>query len=455
MVKEDMRRGEITPTREAYGTSLKIALPAVAEMVSIALMGMIDMVMVGRIGPAAVASVALTAQPRMLFLSAFFAINIAATAIIARNKGAGDMDAARWCLRHTLVIGLFFGVLLTFVAIYFARPLMGLVGAQPDTIGPSSAYFSIIGMVLVPQVLTGTICAAQRACGNTKITFKVNVTAKIISVLLNFLLIEGRFGFPRLEVEGAAISTAIATVVAFFLALASVTRKDSLLKLSFSDNWRFDRAIMRSLGRLSSGGLMEQLGMRFGFLLYARVVAGLGTQEFAAHAITQQLMVLSFALADGLGAATTSLVGQNLGKKRPDLSIMYGKIGMRLALGTAICLATVCILFRFHFPLLFTDDEWIINTTATLILLLALIQPLQTSQLAMGGSLRGAGDTRYVAFTMMVSVGVMRPLLGFLFTYPFGWGLIGAWVAIVIDQSARLVMLFTRFVGGKWIKAKV
>jgi len=455
MVRDDQRLGTITPSKEAYSESLKIAIPGMAEMVSIALMGMIDTVMVGRVGSSAVAAVGLTQQPRMIMLSVFMAMNIAMTAIVARSKGAGDMNKAKSALRHAIMIGLGLGLLLTVLGVVFAEPLLYLAGAQYDTIGPSSMYFRITSFALIFQVLTATICAAQRACGNTKITMRVNVTAKIISVCLNFLLIEGRFGFPRLEVEGAAISTVIATGIAFCLALASVIRKDSVLRISWLDSWKFELPMLKSMGRLASGGIAEQLALRVGFFLYARVVAGLGTDEFAAHIIVQQLMILSFTFADGIGAATTALVGQNLGKKRPDLSIMYGKIGMRLAWCVSAMLALTVFLIRNRFPVLFTNEPHIIAAASGVIMVLAIVMPIQTSQLVMGGSLRGAGDTRFVALTMLITVGIIRPVMGFLFTWTLGFGLIGAWIAIIFDQGLRLILLFRRFSGGKWIKAKV
>jgi len=453
MVKESMRRGEIPRSREAYGASLRIAFPAMVEMVSITLMGMIDTVMVGRLDSygIAVSAVGLTIQPRMIFLAVFFALNVAVTAIIARNKGAGDMDAVRSCLRIALVLNIFLGVGVTATSVMLARPMMLLAGAQADTIEPATSYFRISSYSLLLQIMTMTICAAQRACGNTKITMKVNVVAKVISVALNFLLIEGRFGFPRMEVEGAAWSTVIAAFVAFSLAVVSIMRKDSVFRLSKNDNFRFDMPMLKNVARLTLGGFVEQVGLRVGFFLYALVVANLGTEEFAAHLITMQLMALSFTFADGIGIATTSLVGQNLGKKRPDLSIMYGKIGLRLAIMVAAVLSLVCILIRFRFPMLFTPYEGIIETAAGLILILAVIMPIQTAQVVMGGSLRGAGDTRFVAITMVITVGILRPLGGFLITYPLGFGLTGAWFAILFDQSIRLVMLLTRFVRGKWI----
>ena len=450
-----MRRGDIPPSKEGYANSLRIALPAVAEMVSIALMGMIDTVMVGRLGPEAVAAVGLTMQPRMLFFAVFFALNVAVTAIVARNKGSGDINAARSCLRHAIMIVVVLSTLAAIGAIMLSTPLMRLGGAQYDTIGWAASYFRITSFAFPFQILTGTICAAQRAVGNTKITMKVNVAAKVVSVLLNILLIEGRFGFPRMEVDGAALSTVIAAGVAFTLAVASILHRDSLLRVSRRDNWRFEIPMLKSIGKLTSGGMFEQLALRFGFFAYARVVADLGTADFAAHMIAMQLMGLSFTFADGISAATTSLVGQNLGKNRPDLSIMYGKIGMRLAIACAAILSAFCIFGRYHFAMIFTDDQYIVAVSAQLIFILACVMPLQTSQLVMGGSLRGAGDTRYVAITMLITVGFLRPFLGFVMAYPLGFGVIGAWVAIVFDQLARLVMLFTRFARGKWIEAKV
>ena len=456
MVTPEKRIGEIPNTREAYKNSLRIAIPAVIEMVSISLMDMIDTMMVARVGPQAMSAVGITGQPRMLVLSIFFALNIALTAIIARKKGAGEMNEARSCLRHGLLLNFILGLKFTFLAFLFAPQLMMLARAQPDTIDYAVSYFRITNLVLVPQIMTMTICVAQRAIGNTKVALKVNVAAKVVSVVLNFLLIEGRFGFPRLEVDGVAYARSIAALVAFALALISILHKKSDLRISLKDRWTFQLPMLQSIGRLTAGGMLEQVSLRFGFFFYARVIAGLGTEAFAAHIIAMQLMVLSFTFADGIGAATTALVGQNLGKNRPDLSSMYGKIGMRLAIIVAAVLSSLCILFRHPFAMRFAlDYPDIASTAAGLILILAMILPLQTTQLVMGGSLRGAGDTKYVAFTMLIAVGAMRPFLGWLMVVPLGWGLTGAWIAMVFDQGARLIMLCTRFVRGKWMTAKV
>jgi Na+-driven multidrug efflux pump len=143
--------------------------------------------------------------------------------------------------------------------------------------------------------------------------------------------------------------------------------------------------------------------------------------------------------------------------KRPDLSFLYGKVGQRMALMVSVFLCAFTFFGRFWFPSLFTDDPYIIQTTAGLLLILMFVQPIQTSQLVMAGSLRGAGDTRFVAITMLVTVALARPLFSVLLVFDFGLGLglMGAWYAIIADQLLRLIMLYGRFARGKWTEIKV
>lgn len=455
MVKEKDRLGEITPTKEAYKTSINIAAPAVAEMMSLAVMGMVGTAMVGRIGPHAVAAVGLTAQPRMIFMSLFFALNVGVTAIVSRRKGEGDRDAARLCLRQAMMVNVILGLIVSTLAVIFAGWVMNLAGAQYDTIEPASGFFRIVGMGFILSAMTLTICAAQRGVGNTRITMTVNLTANVVNVAVNFLLIEGRFGLPRLEVSGAAVAMVVGHAVGLVMALRSVINKDAYLRISRKDGWRPNISMLRNIANIGGNSIFEQIAMRVGFFTYTRVVAGLGTNAFAAHQIAMQLMHLSFTFADGIAVATTALVGQNLGKKRPDLSIMYFKIGQRFALTVALLLGALSITTRSVFPTLFTDYPEIIAAAATIILILGFIQPVQASQIVMAGSLRGAGDTRFVAITMLLTVALIRPTVSMLFVNVFQLGLAGAWASVSVDQLARLIMLYRRFTRGKWLNVKV
>ena len=231
--------------------------------------------------------------------------------------------------------------------------------------------------------------------------------------------------------------------------------------------------------------MLEQVALRIGFFLYARIVAELGTLAFAAHQIGMQFLNLSFTFGDGIGVAGTSLVGQMLGRKRPDLAQMYGNIAQRIAMTTAIVLALLILSFRYPLVSLFVSQQSVVNATASIMLILALFQPFQTSSVVMSGALRGAGDTKYVAKVMLVCVTGIRPVLSFLAVYVIThfftplvselpstalsslaifdhWtnqipivALMGAWCASLVDMIVRMSCVLRRFNSGKWHNIQV
>ncbi|MCL2095397.1 MAG: MATE family efflux transporter [Oscillospiraceae bacterium] len=415
------------------------------------LVGMIDTVMVGGLGAYAIAAVGLTNQPRFLFMALFFAMNVGVTAVVSRRKGEGNRSGANVCLFQSILITGAMSVAVGILAVALSGQMLLLAGAKDDAILPATQYFQIVSSFMPVTALTMAVNAAQRGVGNTSIAFRSSVSANLVNMTMNYLLIEGRFGFPRLEVRGAAIATVIGNCVGLLIALLSLIPKDSYLNFRLFGKLSPDIPTITSISRIGGNAVVEQIFLRVGFMLYARVIADLGTSAFAAHQISMQMLGLTFTIGDGLAVACSSLVGQNLGKKRPDLSIIYGKIGQRLALCASAVMFSVAILSRYAFAGMFTDDPALIEVCAGILIIMAVIQPFQTSQVVMAGSLRGAGDTRFVAITMLFTVAIMRPLCGYLFAVTFGWGLAGAWYAILVDQILRLYLLQKRFGGGKWI----
>ena len=454
LISDEIKLGDIPGMKTAYGVTANLALPAVVEMVFIALIGVVNTAMVSNLGAYAIAAVGLIGQPRMLILSVFSAVSIGVTAIVARSKGAENREDANICLIQALFFSVLLSVVVAFAAYLMAEPLMYLVGAHEDTIVPSTGYFRIVCLALPFQALSLTISAAQRGIGQTKLTLKINLTANIVNIILNFLLIEGRFGFPRMEVAGSAVGVLVGQLCGLTLALHSILKKNEYLTLRNhrAEFWRPNPPMLKHIGQISSGAMLEQLAQRFGFIIFARLVADLGTDVFAAHQIGMQMMNITFTFGDGLSVASTALVGQNIGKKRPDLSIMYGKTGQRFAFCVSCFMFSFILILRHWFVRLFSDDPYILQLSANIIVIQAFFQFIQTSQVVMGGSLRGAGDTKFVAATMLITVGVIRPGVSYLMIHPLNMGIFGAWIGIGLDMTVRLVLLMRRFSKGKWIQ---
>lgn len=192
--------------------------------------------------------------------------------------------------------------------------------------------------------------------------------------------------------------------------------------------------------------------MRIGFLAYAVIVARLGEIPYATHLICMNILNLSFCFGDGFGIAASALVGQNLGAKRPDMSMIYGKVGQRLAFIVSTLLFVFFIFSRSFLVSIFSDHPDVIALGANIMIIIAFTTHIQTSQVVISGCLRGAGDTAFVAISSLVSIAIIRPTLTYLLCFPAGLGLYGAWIAVFVDQTFRIAINFTRFSSGKWAK---
>lgn len=460
MVKREHKLQEKYNTGEFYKGFIKVAWPAVMESVLLGLVNFVDSIMVSSQGSTAVAAVGLTNQPRFIFYAVFFALSIGVTAIVSRRKGEGDQADANRTLAQAVSLCMVLGVILVGAAIYFAEPLLRFSGAKDDTITMSMSYFRItmIGMLFTSTSLM--INAAQRGSGNTRISMTTNMTANIVNCIFNALLINGLLFFPKLGVTGAAIATMLGNMTSCAMSIYSVARPGRFLHLKPSMLFRFKKENLFLIFKISSSAAVEQVFMRFGFFVVAKMIAELSTVDFATHTICMSIVNLSFCFGDGLGVAASALVGQNLGRRRPDYSVVYGKVAQRIGFCIAILLM---LLFTFGgemmIKLFMTKGEpeaaTIIRMGVQILMILAVITPAQISQVIFSGCVRGAGDTRYAAVVSLVCIALVRPSLTYLMCYVMPFGVVGAWLAMTIDQYLRLLFMSIRFSGGKWMKVKV
>lgn len=455
MVKPQDRRGELPGNRAAYSAFIKLAWPAMLESMFVALAGFIDTMMVSRASDTAVAAVGVTTQPRLLFYMAFFAICAATVAIVSRRYGEKRKEDANRCAAQTLTIGVFVAIVEGVLAFIVAEPLLLFSGAQADTLQEATVYFkiSLIGMFF--NSFGNILNAAQRGTGRTKITMRSSIIGNAINVVLNYFLIGGVWIFPALGVKGAAIATLIGQFSSFVISLCSFWGKNSYLRLRPAYFFAFEKETLHALLRVGSGAGVEQVFMRVGMFLFAKVVADLGTEAMTTHQICMNIITISFACGDGLGAAASAMVGQNLGRGRPDLSLLYGKVAQRIAWLFSGILFVLFFTCGRAFMGWFTDVPAIIEEGVLILYVVAFVSLAQVSQVIFTGSLRGAGDTRYNAIVSFFSIDLMRPILAFVLCNVFSVGVIGAWFALALDQYLRFILVTVHFYHGKWMKIKI
>ncbi len=447
--------GEGEPTPSAIRNKVvQLAGPALVEMMFSSLIQVTNMIMVGHVGPAAVAAVGLTNQPVFFALSAFQSMDVGATALVARFIGSKKYDEASNVTRQILILNVLLALVLSVVGYYSARDVLIFMGAEPDVLAEGTRYFQIIMMTLSFNTLSMSLTSALRGAGDTRTPMRVNMVANILVVVLGYPLIYGKLGFPAMGVLGAAVAAGAARFIAFLQVLRVVTSGRFVIKIGLRDKWHWRGDLIKRMIRIGLPSAGEQFVMRGGVALFTRAVAGLGTEILAAHQIALNVLSLSFMPGQGFAIAATALVGQNLGAKRPDWAEKCGWETRRLGLYVASMMGVV---FFVGAPLLmriYTNDAVVIAAGAVALRITALAQPGQSTAFVLAGGLRGAGDTTWPLVATFIGVWGFRLALGLIFVEFFHWGLPGAWVAMFIDQQVRSLVIYNRFKSGKWKLAR-
>lgn len=446
---------EIPPTKKLLKDILQISLPAAAETFLVGLVGLVDTIMVGALGTEAIASVSITQQPVFITLTFCAGLTAGVIAIVSRRHGQKDREGANRALRQTLLIGLMISSVLTILSLLFARPFLLFAGAKGDTIGGSVTYFKIVSSVLVLNYLRILMLAGQRATGNTKMTLITNILANAINIAFNFLLIQGRYGFPALGIAGAAIATVIGNTVAFIVAFFSIYRSKKFISIRFKDDWRIDRETFNSIYFISFNAFIEQIILRIGFFLISLIVNNLGTEAVAVNTITGSVVALSFNIVDGFAIGAAAFIGRNLGEEKPDVAYAYGALSQIICIFIGVSMTILVILFRVPLSRIFSSKEHIVTQSAELLLFASIVIIPQSLQWVTTVMLRAAGDSKYTARGSMYSVMLIRPIFSYVLCYPLGLGLYGAWLGMFIDQTFRLVFNNIRFMKLEWIKIKI
>ncbi len=437
--------------------AISVAWPAMAESFFVTLAGMIDTMMVSAMGSYAVAAVGLTNQPKFIGLTLFFGINIAVSALVARRKGEQRRENANEVLLTALGLTTVLCAVISVIFVVFAPQIMQMAGSNSDTHEAAVEYFQIIMGGTFFSVLTMVINAAQRGSGNTRLSMTTNLTSSIVNVFFNYLLIEGHLGFPAWGIRGAAIATVLGTVVSAGMAVFSLFRPNSYVRIPemIRNKIRMTRESLRSIWRLAYNSSLENIAMRIGFVATALLAARLGTDEFAAHNVGMSILGLGFSFADGMQVAAVALSGEALGAGLKKEAREYGGICQRIGFIISIALAFLLLIGgRWFFGLYFREAH-ILDMGVLINRYIMVIVLLQISQIIYTGCLRAAGDVRYTLMGALISVTVIRTVVTLLLVLVFNLGLHGIWLGVLSDQLSRFTLMRRRFRKGEWVNLRI
>ena len=225
------------------------------------------------------------------------------------------------------------------------------------------------------------------------------------------------------------------------------------ITLRLRDGFKPNLEEISMIANIGLPAAVEQVVMRIGLIIYSKTVASLGTLAYAVHQVCLNIQSLSFMNGQAFSVSATSLMGQSLGKKRHDMAQAYTMHTRRLGMCVSIILGVIFFFFGGQIVGLYSGgDTSLVEMGSVIMMFVAVVQPFQSSQLILAGSLRGAGDTKVTAIITFITVLLVRPGLAILFINYFHMGLEGAWYALVTDQILRSLLVLLRYNSGAWKK---
>ena len=426
---------------------LNLAVPVVVAEMSWVTMGTVDILMVRALGPSAIGAVGVGS---MLFMAlAVFGIGVllGLDTLIAQSFGAGQRDECHRWFVHGLVMSVILTIPLTFVA-WVAIARLDLWGFDLTVLNLTEPYLRIVTWSVWPLLLYTAFRRYLQAMGVVKPTMVILLTANLVNVLANWMLIHGNLGAPALGVDGAGWATFISRSYLALGLLSVVVWRDARTDYGLRRvSWVIERSRLMQLLWLGLPAAI-QVTLEVGVFSAASALAGrLVPVALAAHQITLNMASFTFMIPLGLASAAAVRVGHAVGRRDTFGANQAGWTAVMLGVLCMACASLVFLLIPSQLMGLFTVDLTVVDLGVTLLFVAAIFQIFDGLQGVLTGALRGLGDTRTPMFLNLAGHWAFGLPLGYTICFVLGYGVVGVWIGLaagLIVVSLLLLLVWGR-----------
>ncbi|MBT3585996.1 MAG: MATE family efflux transporter [Halobacteriovoraceae bacterium] len=426
---------------------ITLALPIIGGMVSQNVLNLVDTAMVGTLGDAALAAVGMGSFANFFCQALILGISTGVQATSSRRKGEGKIDLMATPLNTGLVIVLVCGALLTLVLYQVIPFLYPFLNSDPNVVAFGAPYLQIRVLAIVFVGMNFAFRGYFNGVDLPKVYMATLITMHISNLLLNYLLIFGNFGFPKLGVSGAALGTTLATafgsLVYFFYAL-KLARKNGFLKELPTIKE------ITSMIKLSLPSGIQQMFFAAGFTALYWIIGQIGTRELAASNVLVNLILICVLPGLGLGIASASLVGQALGNGNPDDAEAWAWDVVKVG-GAFLAVASLPLILPPQLLLaIFIHDPITLELATLPVRVAGATICIDAAGLILLNSLAGAGDTKTVMFVSIFLQWFLFLPLAYLLGPFLGGSLLTIWVLHVGYRSLQALIFGILWKRGKW-----
>ncbi len=441
-----------------YRALLAIALPMLVSMGAYSIMQLCDRVFLSWCSPEEMAA-SVPASSLVLVLSCvFFGTALYTSTFVAQYHGAGRSDRVGAALWAGLIVA-FCGQVFVALAALGAEPLFVLVGHAPEVRVHEVSYFRISSLGVGAMIGSGVLGSFYSARGQTRPAMWISCGAALLNIPLGYALVFGRFGAPRLGMNGAALATVLAQWAGFFTWASLVFRRKHDDAFRVFRDAGIDRAQLLRLLRFGLPNGAHFFLDGFAWTLFSLIVGRLGVVQLAASNIAWQLNSVALLPVLGIGASASILVAQSQGAGRPELAERAARSGVHMALVYASVLGALLVVVPELFILPFAaragaEFEAVSGLAEHLLGFVALLGLCHAVQMTYASVLKGAGDVRFIMATLAISstLGFIGPCIALA---AVGAGLRGLWLWFIAYASVMAYVFRARFLSGRWRAMRV
>ena len=405
----------------------------------------VDTAMISVLGKGAVSAVSLTTQPKLIIFALFYALGTTTSVFVAQALGKNDQKEANAVFHIILRVTVLLSVILGIAAGALAKPIMHLCSRQADTIDMSVTFFRIIMIFMIFQNVSVVLNAALRGIGKTRVTLISGIVLGVVDFAVNYLLIEGHLGFPRMEIAGDAIGTVSGSVAACVVSLIYLIRSPGFLNLKgiLTDREK-DADRSKRIREKATGVISENILTRVGFLLSSIIVSTLHSSETAVYFTAMILLNYSFAFGDGLQAAAVTLVGRSVGAGEKNAVQDYARKCLIVGAVVAGVLSVIYIAGAGKFFSIFYSDQASISLGMKFSYIASALTFLQIIRIVETGIMRGIGEVKVPMILATISVLCINPATSFILVVVLSIGIWGIWGASLVSQTVWVILAFIK-----------
>ncbi len=432
--------------KEDFRKNWLLAWPIMVGQLGQIAVNFVDNIMVGRLGPESLAAISLSIAIYISLFVTGMGISFALPPLVSAADGQGRSRQISQYFKHSLVINIAFAIFSIVVIYVVALPVMPFLGQEDSVVALAIPYLEISAWTMIPLMIFQTLRCYSEGMSETKPPMIAILVGNVINILLNYMLIFGKWGAPPMGVSGAALGTLIARMSMILVLIVLLYNWQNLWHhIQVAKYFTYQKKLFLKILKL---GVPTGLQLFFEVSAFggaAMIMGTLGAYPQAAHQIAINLASITFLICTGIGMAATIRVGNQLGKHNYPAIRRVGVSAMIQVFVFMIIGAGIFVVFRHQLPLIYIDDLQVIEIAALLLVMAALFQVSDGIQVVALGALRGLQDVKVPSLITFISYWIFGLPISYLSARYFKMGPIGVWIGLIIGLTISALLLTIRF----------